>query len=139
MPLVGLGAWSDYVTLLRTVSEPVTTPHNFTIGAVLYQAGVSVGTATVVQWIGVVATLVAVVVAARRLSAGADFGRSILPAPRATQHTPCSAGQRCAGGRTGVFGLSARSFGLSGLKPASSRAAAVPNASPRLQTSASSP
>ena len=73
LPLVGVSAWSDYVTLLRTVSEPVTTPHNFTIGAVLYQAGLSADTATIVQWIGVAVTLVAVVVAARRLTAEASF------------------------------------------------------------------
>jgi hypothetical protein len=73
LPLVGLTAWSDYVTLLRTVSEPVTTPHNFTVGAVLYQAGVAPETATLVQWAVVVATLVAVVLAALRLEAEASY------------------------------------------------------------------
>jgi alpha-1,2-mannosyltransferase len=73
LPLVGIGAWSDYVGLLRSVSEPVSTPHNFTPGAVLYQAGVSAGVATVVQWAIVAATLVAVVVAARRLTSDASF------------------------------------------------------------------
>ena len=73
LPLVGVGAWQDYVTLLRSVSEPVTTPHNFTLGAVLYQAGVSASVAAVVQWIGVVAVLLVAVVAARRLSLAAGF------------------------------------------------------------------
>ena len=73
LPLVGIGAWSDYVTLLRTVSEPVTTPHNFTVGAVLYQAGVSASVAAAVQWAVVVGALVAVVVAARRLPSDASF------------------------------------------------------------------
>jgi alpha-1,2-mannosyltransferase len=73
LPLVGLDAWSDYVALLRTVSEPVTTPHNFTPGAVLYQAGIEAGTATVIQWAVVVATLSVVVVAARVLTAPASF------------------------------------------------------------------
>lgn len=73
LPIVGTGAWSDYVVLLRSVSEPVTTPHNFTPGAVLYQAGVSAGVATAVQWAIVVGTLLAVVVAARRLTSEASY------------------------------------------------------------------
>jgi len=73
LPLVGLTAWSDYVALLRTVSEPVTTPHNFTVGAVLYQAGVPADTATLIQWGVVVATLAAVLVAALRLESEASY------------------------------------------------------------------
>ena len=73
LPLVGFGAWSDYVALLRTVSQPVTTPHNFTPGAVLYQAGVEAGTATIIQWFVVAATLALLVVAARALLAEASF------------------------------------------------------------------
>jgi hypothetical protein len=37
--LAGLGAWTDFLTLVRTVSDPITTPHNFTPGAVAYQLG----------------------------------------------------------------------------------------------------
>jgi hypothetical protein len=73
LPVVGLGAWSDYVTILRSVSQPITTPHNFTPGAILYQAGLDAGTASVIQWLAVAATLVVAVVAARRLSAAASF------------------------------------------------------------------
>jgi hypothetical protein len=73
LPLVGTDAWMDYVSLLRSVSEPVTTPHNFTLGAVLYQSGLSTGPATAIQWAGVAATLIAVVIAARRLSLSAGF------------------------------------------------------------------
>jgi alpha-1,2-mannosyltransferase len=73
LPLVSVGAWSDYVAILRTVSEPVTTPHNFTVGAVLFQAGVAAETAAIVQWTVVIATLIVVVVATRRLTAEASF------------------------------------------------------------------
>lgn len=73
LPLVGLTAWSEYIALLRTVSQPITTPHNFTPGAVLFQAGVDPGVASAVQWAVVVGTLVAVVVAARRLTVEAGF------------------------------------------------------------------
>jgi len=73
LPLVGVSAWSDYVTLLRTISEPVTTPHNFTVGAFLYQAGVSPATANLVQWVVVVATLVVVLVATVWLEAEGSY------------------------------------------------------------------
>jgi len=73
LPLVGTASWTDYATLLRSVSEPVTTPHNFTVGAVLYQAGVSAEAATAIQWAGVAATLLIVVMGARRLSLAAGF------------------------------------------------------------------
>ncbi len=73
LPPVGLTAWTDYITLLRSVSEPVTTPHNFTIGAVLYQAGISADIASAIQWASVAATLLIVVVGARRPSLAAGF------------------------------------------------------------------
>jgi alpha-1,2-mannosyltransferase len=57
--LAGPGAWSDFLTLVRTVSDPITTPHNFTPGAVAYQAGVPAGIAGLVQ---VSSTVVAVAV-----------------------------------------------------------------------------
>ena len=49
---------------MRTVSDPITTPHNFTPGAVAYQAGVTADIATPIQCGTVAVTLVAVVVAA---------------------------------------------------------------------------
>lgn len=73
LPIVGITAWSDYVALLGTVNEPVTTPHNFTVGAVLYQAGVAADIAVTIQWVVVTGALIAVVIAARRLTAEASF------------------------------------------------------------------
>jgi hypothetical protein len=55
--LAGAGAWSDFMTLLRTVSEPVTTAHNFTPGAVAYQLGVPAAMASVVQVVSTVAVV----------------------------------------------------------------------------------
>ena len=46
---VGTGAWLDYPSLLGRVNEPVTTPHNMTLGAVLYRAGWSLDLASVAQ------------------------------------------------------------------------------------------
>jgi alpha-1,2-mannosyltransferase len=55
--LAGFGAWSDFLTLLRTVSDPITTEHNFTPGAVAYQAGLSRETAALVQLVSTVLAL----------------------------------------------------------------------------------
>ncbi len=51
--VTGPGAWADYVELLRRVSAPVTTSHNFTPGAIAYQYGASEELATVIQWASV--------------------------------------------------------------------------------------
>jgi hypothetical protein len=57
--LVGTAAWADYVALLRRVSSPIATPHNFTPGAIAYQAGADQPMASLVQWawLGVVAVV----------------------------------------------------------------------------------
>jgi hypothetical protein len=57
--LAGSEAWSDFFTLMGRVSDPITTLHNFTPGAVAYQAGVSRETASLIQWVtmGVVAVV----------------------------------------------------------------------------------
>lgn len=61
--VTGPGTWADYAAILGRVSAPVTTPHNFTLGALLYGAGVELGLATVVQWLGVIVTVVVVLYA----------------------------------------------------------------------------
>jgi hypothetical protein len=48
-PFIGLASWVDYVDLLRRVSSPITTPHNFTPGAIAFQLGASEGVANIVQ------------------------------------------------------------------------------------------
>lgn len=47
--LAGAESWTDFATLVRTVADPITTPHNFTPGAVAYQLGVPAPTAFLVQ------------------------------------------------------------------------------------------
>lgn len=73
LPLVGIAAWQDYVAVLRAVSAPVETPHNFTPGAVLYQVGVDAGVASVIQWLVVVTAIALVIVAARWRSASTSY------------------------------------------------------------------
>ncbi|MBA2719592.1 MAG: DUF2029 domain-containing protein [Chloroflexi bacterium] len=65
----GPSIWADYLTLLRIVSDPITTPHNFTPGAVAYQMGAPVGIAAGIQVVSSVAAVAAVVVAALRMPA----------------------------------------------------------------------
>ncbi|MGP1673950.1 MAG: hypothetical protein ACTS8Z_01890, partial [Candidatus Limnocylindrales bacterium] len=67
--LVGPSAWTDFLTLLRTVSEPITTEHNFTPGAVAYQLGVPAATASLVQLVSTVG-VIGIFLAAIRLATG---------------------------------------------------------------------
>jgi alpha-1,2-mannosyltransferase len=64
--VAGVPAWTDFVAIIRQVSDPIGTPHNFTPGAVLYQAGAGREVATAVQWAVTAAVLVVVVFAALR-------------------------------------------------------------------------
>ena len=47
--LAGSGAWSDFLTLLRTVSDPIITERNLTPGAAAFQAGMSREAAALIQ------------------------------------------------------------------------------------------
>lgn len=63
--LAGPAAWSDFLTLLRTVSDPITTDHNFTPGAVAFQVGVSPEVAAFIQLASTIAVGVLFVAAIR--------------------------------------------------------------------------
>jgi hypothetical protein len=52
--------------IITRANDPITTPHNFTPGAVLYQLGVSREVAWLAQWAATVLVVVAVVFAALR-------------------------------------------------------------------------
>jgi len=65
--LAGVGAWSDFLTLLRTVSDPITTEHNFTPGAVAFQLGMSADAAALLQLASTIA-VVAILIASVRLA-----------------------------------------------------------------------
>ena len=51
--------------MLGRVSAPVTTPHNFTLGAIAYQAGVSESVAGIIQSVSIVAVVLIVLAAIR--------------------------------------------------------------------------
>ena len=69
----GTQPWFDYPALLGRVAAPLTTPHNFTPGAIAFEAGGSADIAALVQWIAVGVALAAVVVASRTASAEASY------------------------------------------------------------------
>ena len=72
--LLGPGVWADYAALLARVgSSPITTPHNFTPGAVAYAAGLSEAAAASLQLAVTAAVVVVVIAAALRSSAEASF------------------------------------------------------------------
>ncbi len=55
--LFGPAAFGDYAALVLRINKPVTTPHNFTPGALAFQAGVGEGTAAALEWLAIGATL----------------------------------------------------------------------------------
>jgi alpha-1,2-mannosyltransferase len=79
--VAGVGTWADYVALLGRVSSSVTTPHNFTPGAIAYQLGVPESAARAIQWISTLAALAIAGWAALR----ADGEVGYLTAVTATQ------------------------------------------------------
>ncbi len=66
--VAGVGAWTDFLALITRVSDPITTPHNFTPGAVAYQLGVPRDAAGVIQWLSMALAAAFVIVTALRLS-----------------------------------------------------------------------
>ena len=51
--LAGGRSWTDFLSLIRRVSDPIATAHNFTPGAVAYQAGMSRDTAQLLQYVSI--------------------------------------------------------------------------------------
>jgi hypothetical protein len=62
--LAGSRAWNDFFELIGRVSDPITTPHNFTPGAIAYQMGVPRETASLIQYACMALALVAFVASA---------------------------------------------------------------------------
>ena len=63
--LAGPGAWFDFVTLLRAVSDPIATERNVTPGAIAYQLGATADIATGVQLLSTVGVVAAFLAAIR--------------------------------------------------------------------------
>jgi alpha-1,2-mannosyltransferase len=71
--LAGPSSWADFLTLLRTVSDPITTPNNLTPGAVAFRSGLPAGTAALVQAISLVATVLIMIAAIRLTTDEASY------------------------------------------------------------------
>lgn len=71
--LAGVDAWSDLLTLLRTVSDPITTEHNFTPGAVAFASGVPADIAAVIQWASTAGVVAVLVISIRRDAPEASY------------------------------------------------------------------
>jgi hypothetical protein len=64
--LAGASAWADFLAIVSRVNDPITTPHNFTPGAVAFQLGVPRDAAALIQWASMALVAVGVVFAAVR-------------------------------------------------------------------------
>jgi alpha-1,2-mannosyltransferase len=69
----GIQPWFDYPIVIERIAAPITTLHNFTPGAIAWQAGASEVVAGAIQAATTVAALAAVVVSARRSTVEASF------------------------------------------------------------------
>jgi alpha-1,2-mannosyltransferase len=69
----GMTVWSDYVAVLRNVSDPISTPHNFTPGAVAYQLGLPTGPAATIQLLSSIVAVGLLVLTAVRGSNAASY------------------------------------------------------------------
>jgi alpha-1,2-mannosyltransferase len=69
----GVDAWGAWIAILRSISAPITTPHNFTPGAIAYQAGLGETAAGALELANVAIVLVLVVWSAMRASASVSF------------------------------------------------------------------
>jgi hypothetical protein len=67
--IAGVSAWTDFLTLIARVSDPITTPQNATPGAIAFGLGASREVATLVQWVSMALAGLAVVAAALKLGA----------------------------------------------------------------------
>jgi hypothetical protein len=68
-----LGIWTDFLALLRQVTNPITTPHNFTPGAIAFQMGLSETAAQVLQLASMGLVGIALVVSAVRHPAATSY------------------------------------------------------------------
>jgi hypothetical protein len=64
--VTGVSAWGDFIAVLRQVSDPIATPHNFAPGAIAYQLGLSSDIGALVQLASTAAVLGVVVIGALR-------------------------------------------------------------------------
>jgi hypothetical protein len=70
--------WFDYLDLLRRVSTPITTPHNFTPGAIAFQFGADEATANALQIGSMILVVVVTVIAWFRIDHEASLAVTVV-------------------------------------------------------------
>jgi hypothetical protein len=76
--VTGPGTWPDYLAILGRVSAPVTTPHNYTAGAIAYAAGAPLAVATAIQWAGVALAAIVVLYSWWRADAASGYVTTVV-------------------------------------------------------------
>ena len=76
--LAGASAWTDFLTLIRTVSDPIRTAHNFTPGAIAFAYGASADVAGLIQLISTVAVIVLLVASTRWATDEASYMTAVI-------------------------------------------------------------
>jgi hypothetical protein len=71
--LAGFGSWTDFLTLIRTVSDPIATEHNFTPGAVAFASGAPADVAGVIQLLSTVGVVVLLFASTRSATDEASY------------------------------------------------------------------
>jgi glycosyl transferase family 87 len=76
--LAAPSAWTDFLTLIRTVSDPIRTEHNFTPGAIAFAYGASADAAGLIQLVSTVAVIVLLVVSTRWVTDEASYMIAVI-------------------------------------------------------------
>lgn len=78
LPIVGLGAWPDYLQTLGRVSSPVTNPKTVTLGAIAFRSGLEEHQASIIQFATIGVTLIGWIYASRWRSAEVGFLATVV-------------------------------------------------------------
>ena len=76
--LAGPSAWTDFLSLIRTVSDPIRTPHNFTPGAIAFAYGSSAEVAGTIQLLNTVGVIVLLLMSIRWATDEASFMIAVI-------------------------------------------------------------
>jgi hypothetical protein len=76
--LAGVAAWTDFLTLMRQVVDPIRTERNLTPGALLFRMGLAPDLAWLVQLASMAAVLLVVAFAAFRATAEASYMVAVI-------------------------------------------------------------
>ena len=76
--LAGPTAWTDFLSLIRAVSDPIRTPHNFTPGAIAFASGSSAEVAGLIQLLNTVGVIVLLLMSVRWATDEASYMIAVI-------------------------------------------------------------